>query len=156
MSEPTVAIRRLPLAGTVVAAIGVLVAVMAISPVARANVDPYGTDARFISLIKTNHCKEITYTAEGYLTNDSGRMISDSTWKNWDGDLGICSGKAVFAWEPANNRAMIDLKIYEEGTFVRSKSVPGDTNYCLRLTGTQWTEHSSSDGSGGSGSCTAD
>ena len=157
MKGHALAIRRLAIRSAVAAAIGVLVAVMTVAPVARADVDPYGPNSRFISLVKHAHCGTAGYTAEGYMVDDSGNRIPNSTWHRWDGNVRGCSGKAVFAWEPTNDQALIDFAVYGGSDLVRFATVRGDMNYCLLFDASgKWEENSSSGGGGGSGACTAD
>ena len=95
------------------------------------------------------------YRAEGYMLDDSGAKIKDSTWKVWEGDLDC--GRVVLGWEPANELARIDVQMTStrDGHNLFAKVVPGDENYCLKSNddGT-WTEHTSDVGGGGSGECT--
>jgi hypothetical protein len=155
--------RKLASAGAAVALFAGILATVTTSSPARAEVDPKGANARFISLTKTQECATLGYTAEGYLVDDSGKKIPNSTWKTWDGNIrgcGLDTDKTVFAWEPANDHARIDLTIYSGKNSIYTKTVPGDKNYCLHRNGSKgendrWAENWSSEGGGGSGSCTA-
>jgi hypothetical protein len=152
--------RRLASAGAIVAAIGGITAAMLTTSSARADVNPYDADARFISVGKHSQCATIGYTAEGYLVDSSGNKIPDSTWHNWNGNVRGCqegNDKAVFAWQPANANARIDLTVYTGDVVVYTQTVPGDQNFCLLVNdGGEWKANWSSDGGGGSGACTAD
>jgi hypothetical protein len=156
----TVGTRRLTSAAAIVAAVGgITAAMLTISP-ARADVSPDDADARFISVGKHSQCATIGYTAEGYLVDSSGNKTPDSTWHTWDGNVRGCQAgndKAVFAWQPANANARIDLTVYLGDDVVYAQTVPGDQNFCLLIDDSgQWKANWSSDGGGGSGACTAD
>lgn len=159
MKAHAVRIRRLASAGAIVAALGGITAAMLAASPARADVNPYDADARFISLGKHGVCNTLTYTAEGYLVDSSGNRIPDSTWHTWNGSLGGCqleNDKAVLAWKPANAAARIDVVIYTNDTDHFTQTVPGDQNYCWIVNGAgTWKENWSSEGGGGSGACTA-
>jgi hypothetical protein len=145
--------RRGLLGGAAAAAVAVGLAVVAgvMSP-AHAAVDPKGADARFIHIYDKG-CLGSDYRAEGYLIDGSGAKIPDSTWKVWEGDLDC--NRVVFAWEPANDRARIDVAISNDGKTLHTQIVPGNKNYCLKsVFDGSWEELWSSVGGGGSGECT--
>jgi len=142
--------RWLASAGAVTIVAAGLVTSMTVTSPASAAVDPYGPDARFISLVD-HDCRGFYYKAEGFMSTSN-----DPAWHTWEGSV-ACGGKAVFAWNPADRDAVIYLTIHIDGELVQGQEVPGDQNYCLALkSGGDWKENWSSDGGGGSGSCTAD
>jgi hypothetical protein len=146
--------RRRGLLGGAAAVFAVLAVVAGVMSPAHAKVDPKGADARFIN-IYDRECVGSHYKAEGYMVDGSGAKIPDSTWKVWKGGLN-CS-KVIFAWEPANNQARIDVTISDDGEILHTQIVPGDQNYCLKSIGKgDWQERWSSDGGGGSGECTSE
>jgi hypothetical protein len=150
MNRLTAQGRGLLLGGTAAVVAGLAVVAGVMSP-AHAEVDPKDKDARFISLYDKG-CTVVHYRAEGHMIG-----ASNSTWKVWEG--GLNCGKTVFAWKPANNQAQIDVVITSQvdGTHIRTFEVDGDKNFCVVSDKDgNWHETGSSNGSGGSGDCTAD
>ena len=157
-----VGIRRLASTGAIVVFIGGITAAMLTTSSARADVNPFDAESRFISVGKHGVCSTIGYTAEGYMVDSDGNRVPDSTWHIWDGNIRGCqvgNDKAVFAWKPAAANARIDLKVYVGDSVEYSQIVPGDQNFCLVLSDqgrtNTWKGNWSSDGGGGSGACTA-
>jgi hypothetical protein len=138
--------------------VGIATAMLTASS-ARADVDPFGENAHFISIGKHNHCGTVGYLAEGYMVDDSGNRLPGTTWHAWDGTIRGCqfgNDKAVFAWEPGNNKAQIDLTLYVGDHVIHTQTIPGDWNYCLLFTDKGRTVNWSSESGGGSDGCTAD
>jgi hypothetical protein len=132
-----------------------LLAGMGITSQARADVNPYGATARFISVGKKNECATIGYTAEGHMVDGSGKVIPNSTWKTWDGNLRGCNSVAVFAWDPSNPLAELTLTTYHGNDVAFTQTFRGDMNFCLLDDSGTWKQNVSTDGGGGSGACTA-
>jgi hypothetical protein len=132
-----------------------LLASVGITSQARADVDPYGANARFISVGKHNECATVGYTAEGHMVDGSGKVIPNSTWKTWDGNLRGCNSTAVFAWDPSNPFAELTLTAYVGNDVKFTQTFRGDMNYCLMDDNGTWKQHVSTEGGGGSGACTA-